>query len=208
MAENEQTVELFCGPEKPFSSVASFLGYRTITFDPDPRSGADVIAAASEADPQQFPSAPLMVWMAPPSQGFIDKSGWDWSNYSPITSSATSAENTLRQCLNLAYQMKATWWFLEVPKSCLRKLPIMAGFNRGYPSRNRYTFKPKDFGGSGRQDIDVYTNAFWWVPLTQSNGEDSAAVATPSLDDSRAPPFVYLDMLNQFDAYSRSKGVR
>ena len=57
----EHTVELFCGPEKPFSSVASFLGYQTTTFDPDPDSDADVIATAADADPEKFPSSPIMV---------------------------------------------------------------------------------------------------------------------------------------------------
>jgi hypothetical protein len=204
----EHTVELYCGSTKPFSSIASFLGYRTTTFDPNPEYQADVIAAAAEVDPAWFPSAPTMVWMAPPSEGFDDKAGWDWSNFSPVTPGANLAEDGLRHCLNLAYQMKAKWWFLEVPKSCLRKLPIVAGFNRGYPSRNRYTLKPKDFGSASKTDIDIYTNAFWWVPLSQSDGENTAPANSHSGDDRRAPPSVYLDMLNQYDAYLRNKGER
>lgn len=198
----EHTVELYCGLAKPFSSIASFLGYNTTTFDPNPDHQADVIAAAAEVDPARFPAAPTIVWMAPPSEGFDDKTGWDWSNFSPITPAAILAEDALTHCLNLARQMKATWWFLEAPKSCLRKLPVMAGFNRGYPSRNRYTFKPKDFGGAGKQDIDVFTNAFWWVPPSQSEGQDGSVGSFPE-EHRRAPPSVYLDMLNQYDAYQR-----
>jgi hypothetical protein len=126
----DRVVELFCGPEKPFSSVASFLGYSTITFDEDPNSGADIIAAAAEADPQRFPTEPAMVWMAPPSEGFDDKAGWD--NFSPVTPAATLAEEGLRHSLALAVKMRPKWWFMEAPKSYLRKLPVMAGFNRGY----------------------------------------------------------------------------
>ena len=204
----EHTVELYCGQAKPFSSIASFLGYRTTTFDPNPDYQADVIAPAAEVDPARFPAAPTVAWMAPPSEGFDDRAGWDWSNFSPVTPTATLAEDGLRHCLSLAYRMKAKWWFLEVPKSCLRKLPIMVGFNKGYPSRNRYTFKPRDFGGTGKADIDIYTNAFWWVPLSQSDGENNAPANSLSLNDRRAPPSVYLDMLNQYDAYLRSKGER
>src|SRR5258706_1894280 len=94
--QQEHTVELFCGPEKPFSSIASFLGYKTTTFDPNPDYQADVIAAAADVDPARFPSAPVMVWMVPPSEGFDDKSGWDWGNFSPVTESATLAEDGLR----------------------------------------------------------------------------------------------------------------
>ena len=90
-----------------------------------------------------------MMWMAPPSEGFDDKAGWDWGIFSQATEAATLAEDGLRRCLNLSYHLKPKWWFLEMPKSCLRRLPIMAGFNRGYPSRNRYTIKPGDFGGEG-----------------------------------------------------------
>jgi len=204
--QEEHTVELFSGPEKPFSNIASFLGYRTTTFDPNPDYQADVVAAAADADPTRFPSTPIMVWMAPPSEGFADKSGWDSSNFAPITESATFAEEHLSQCLNLANQMKAKWWFLETPKSYLRQLPLMRGFNRGYPSRNRYTFKPKEWGGAGTKEIDVYTNAFWWTPRSSDKGN---ALVTPlSVDRYRAPPSVYLDMLNQYDAYLRSKGQR
>jgi len=204
----EHTVELYCGPTKPFSSIASFLGYSTTTFDPNPDNQADVIAAAAEVDLARFPSAPTMVWMAPPIDGFEDKAGWDWSNFSPVTPAASLAEEGLRHCLGLAWQMKPKWWFLETPKSCLRKLPVVAGFNKGYSSRNRYTFKPKDFGGTGKTDIDIYTNAFWWAPLSQFDGESNTPASPLSLDHRRAPPSIYLDMLNQYDAYLRNKGER
>ena len=81
----------------------------------------------------------------------------------------------------------------------------MAGFNRGDPSRLRYTINPKDFGGAGKE-IDVWTNAFWWVPLSRSETGDQVPDAIPA--SRRLPPYVYLDMLNQYDAYLRNKGER
>lgn len=151
--QEEHTVELFCGPEKPFSSTAGFLGYRTFTFDENPASTADVTATIAEADPQKFPVTPLMVWMAPPADGFEDKSGWE--NFSPVTPAAISAEKYFGGCLTLARIMRPKWWFIEAPKSYLRKLPLTAGFNRGDPSRIRYTITPKDYGGAEKAQIDM-----------------------------------------------------
>jgi hypothetical protein len=200
----EHTVELFCGPEKPFSSIASFLGYQTTTVDDDPNSGADIIAPASENDPR-FPSAPTMIWMAPPTAGFEDKAGWD--NFSPVTEVATLAEEGIRRSLRLARQMQPKWWFMEAPKSYLRKLPLMAGFNRGDPSRIRYTIDPKNYGGTGKKEIDVWTNAFWWTPLSRAEGTIPETVPHAA-NDRRVPPYVYLEMFNQYDAYLRNKGER
>jgi len=206
MSQNQEvTVELFCGADKPFSSIASFLGYRPFTFDPEPASSSDVTGPISEADPGRFPQAPAMVWMAPPSDGFEDSKGWD--NFSPVTPSATLAEQTVRDCLRLARSMRPSWWFMEAPKSYLRKLPMMAGFNRGDPSRIRYTIAPKDYGGTGKLELDVWTNAFWWTPLSRLEASALPSDAPPS-NPRRVPPSVYLEMLNQYDVYLRNKSAR
>lgn len=66
----EQTVELFCGENKAFSSIAGALGFATFTVDVRPEAKPTLIADVRALDASAVPSKPFIVWAAPPGEGF------------------------------------------------------------------------------------------------------------------------------------------
>lgn len=200
----DQTVELFSGPERPFSRVAAALGYQTFTFDPDPRSGAKLVGDARTVSADLLPQEPLIVWTAPPCEAFANAQ--DWAQGMAQTVSARQAEEVLGAAITLMSRLRPKWWFVETPKlDVIRKLPLMTGFNRGYPSRIRKTVTHGDYGSETPGQTDIWTNAFWWrpEPLPASGSPKTAKGAMPIL---RAPPPVYSEILTQLDSY-RNRSV-
>lgn len=202
----EQTVELYCGPEKPFSKIAAALGYSAISVDPLADANPTVVGPIGEELASSLPTAPLIVWAAPPfNKVLVDRSAWeDDGSFYPKTEEAHLATNQIRDTIRLLTPLKPTWWFIEQPKSLARTMPMFAGFNRGYPTRNRHTILHKQFGGSSEGTSDVWTNAFWWLPQSETphigflSGEK-----TP-----RVPPYVYAQMFEQFDRYMVAQNRR
>lgn len=194
----DQTVELFCGKTKAFSSIAGSLGFATFTVDADPACSPDFTGDICTLNVADLPSAPLMVWAAPPdSPAFSDRKAWATDgSYSPETPEAEKAMAVMRNAINVMTALKPTWWFLENPKTLLRGMPLFAGFNRGYPTRNRLTFRSDEWGGASGMETDVWTNAYWWLPQA---GERNAAGGSDT--GRRVPPFALANMFEQLDVY-------
>jgi len=200
----DQTVELYCGAERPFSQIAEALGYGTFTVDANPEYKPSLVSKVSEELAQHIPSSPLIVWAAPPfSEVFRSSDSWesDGSLY-PRTEEAETAIKAMRNTIGLITALKPTWWFIEHPKSLVRKMPLFAGFNRGYPSRNRRLINHSQFGEGKVGLSDVWTNAYWWLPDTADNDAVNNLNGSPA---ERVPPFVYAQMLEQLDNYRRFK---
>lgn len=161
-----QTVELFSGHSKRFSSVASALGFATFTVDADPGASPSLIADVRTVGPEKLPAMPLVVWAEPPhSPTFADRDCWDKDgSFHPSTPEAEEAIALIRSTIGLMAALKPQWWFLAHPRSLLRSMPTFAGFNRGYPSRNRHTIRHDEFGGRTSAETDVWTNPYWWIP--------------------------------------------
>jgi hypothetical protein len=212
MSGLDQTVELFCG-SKPFSKVASALGYATFTVDRDASLNPDLVASVGQIQPGKIPAAPLIVWAAPPGNPvFHSKANWEADgSFYPRNEDAEQALNLFRETVGLITQLKPTWWFIENPKSLLRKMPVVAGFNRGYPSRTRQTLNHGDYGGSRKQQSDIWTNAYWWTPKPMDSEDETKPhggqgfTADPADASSRLPPYAYAEMLDHFDRYRRWK---
>jgi hypothetical protein len=101
--------------------------------------------------------------------------------------------------INLIRELKPKWWFIENPTSILRTMPMMAGFNRGYPSRNRHTITHRDFGGGTVGGVsDVWTNAYWWTPRSMSEGVEPEAISERG-SCKRVPPYIYAEIFEQLD---------
>lgn len=200
----DQTVELYCGTEKPFSQVAEALGYATFTVDVNPENEPNLAGRISAALAKDIPASPLIVWAAPPyHEVFHSSECWDSDgSLHPRTEEAEAAINAIRGTIGLLTALKPTWWFIEHPKSLVRKMPLFTGFNRGYPTRNRHTIEHRNFGGEKGDTSDIWTNAFWWLPNSpDSEGEKKQGKASAN----RVPPYVYAQMLGQFDNYQRTK---
>jgi len=197
----DQTVELYSGAEKPFSKIAEALGYAATSVDPNREAGATVTGSIVEDLAARLPRAPLIVWAAPPfSEVLSTKAEWenDGSFY-PKTADAQLAIDQLRNTIGLLHALKPTWWFIEQPKSLVRNMPLLAGFNRGYPSRNRRTMRYDEFGGNAETESDVWTNAYWWIPRP---GERDATSGVQS--GSRVPPFAIAQMFEQLEHYRQT----
>lgn len=198
----EQTVELFCGQIKVFSSIAGALGFRTFTVDSDQAASPDLIGDITSLSAAKMPASPLIVWAAPPAfPALNERAHWatDGSWY-PETAEAENAMTVIRQTIGIITALNPTWWFLENPKSLLRGMPLFAGFNRGYPTRNRLTFRSDEWGGASAAETDVWTNAYWWLPRA---GERDAAGGSDT--GHRIPPFALASMFEQLERY-RSTG--
>lgn len=200
----EQTAELFSGREQPFSKIAEALGYSTFTVDKNPEASPSLVSVIGQLQVRELPSSPLVVWAAPPYHDvFRSAESWDSDgSLYPRTDEAQAAINIIRETVGLLAALKPTWWFIEHPKSLLRKMPLFAGFNRGYPTRNRQTIKHSQFGGKMACETDIWTNAYWWLPKPADESGDIGTIGQPC---ERVPPFVYAQMFEQFDIYRRSK---
>jgi hypothetical protein len=194
----EQTVEIFCGQEKTFSSIAGALGFKTFTIDKDPTVSPNLLVDILGADASELPSSPLMVWAAPPDSAvFSDRKHWESDgSFHPATSEAETAMALVRRTINLTTAMNPTWWFLEHPRSLLRGMPTFAGFNRGYPTRNRLTFRSDEWGGKSGMEVDVWTNAYWWLPRAGDRNSEKG-----SQTGRRVPPFAISTMFEQLEQY-------
>lgn len=198
----DQTVELFCGKTKAFSSLAVALGFSTFTVDLNPEAAPNLVADIRSLPAEKLPTAPLIIWAAPPvSPTFTDRKSWQTDgSFVPATSEAEDAIGLVRATIGLMTALKPTWWFLESPKSLLRGMPLFAGFNRGYPTRNRLTFRSDEWGGSSDAETDVWTNAYWWLP--RAGERDGAG----GLDTGRRiPPFALATMFEHLERYRNSK---
>lgn len=198
----DQTVELFCGETKAFSSLAGALGFSTFTVDANPAVSPDLVADIRSATQSNLPAAPLIVWAAPPfSPTFTDRKCWETDgSFEPATAEAAEAIAVVRSTIGLLTMLKPTWWFLESPKSLLRRMPLFAGFNRGYPSRNRLTFRSDEWGGSSDAETDVWTNAYWWLPRAEER--DGAG---GSVTGRRIPPFALAAMFDHLEHHRRTQ---
>jgi hypothetical protein len=193
----DQTVELFCGERKAFSAIGRALGYSAFTVNINPAFEPDLVADIRTVDLNKLPKKPLMVWAAPPDAGFARE---HWTGIDPADQEREAAMALFRMTMRALYEMDPTWWFIENPKGPLRSLPVLAGFNRGYPSRNRHTIRHDEFGGRGGEETDVWTNAYWWIPRPgERTGEGSVETGR------RVPPLVFAEIFSQLDAY-RSTG--
>ncbi len=192
----EQTVELFCGEAKAFSSIASALGFATFTVDMNPEVNPSLVADVRTLDASAFPSSPLIVWAAPPANGF---EAAHWNGMDPVDETGELALQTFEATVSALSMLRPKWWFIENPKSVLRRLPIVAGFNRGYPSRNRQTIRHDEYGGRTAAQTDVWTNAYWWIPRPGEAGGSEGADT-----ERRVPTTVFAEIFEQLDTYQKT----
>lgn len=192
----EQTVEFFCGEKKAFSNIASALGFATFTVDISPAVAPDLVADIRRMDAATLPASPLIAWAAPPATGFEDR---HWNGIDPVDEVGERAIETFRATVSALSLLKPRWWFIENPKGLLRGLPILAGFNRGYPTRNRQTIRHNEYGGAGAAETDVWTNAYWWIPQPDER-DGSGGIDT----GRRVPSFVFAEIFQQLDTYQRT----
>jgi len=130
----DQTIEVYCGAEKPFSQIAEALGYGTFTLDLNPEYQPNLVGDVSEVLAKNIPPSPLIIWAAPPySDAFQEIDYWESDgSFYPRNSEAQDAIDKIRNTISLITALKPTWWFIENPKSLLRTMPLFSGFNRGY----------------------------------------------------------------------------
>jgi hypothetical protein len=169
-----------------------------IPVDINPALAPDLTADIRTHSGEGLPSAPLVVWAAPPDTAeFHYPECWEKDgSYVPIGPAAENAVDLFRKTIALITMMKPTWWFIENPKSLLRTMPLIADFNRGYPTRTRRTIKHWEYSSPSGRESDVWTNAYWWMPRPEPDDNGPPETKGPR----RVPPYVYAEMLEQLDA--------
>jgi len=208
--ERAQSVELFSG-NKVFSSLAQALGYKTFTVDCDDTTEPDLVADIRSLDFSELPKKPLVAWAAPPASAFNQaEMEAHWDRYGgPLTPTAEQAMDCLRATLSTFSAIQPEWWFIENPYGPLRHFTLMAGFNRGYPTRNRMTIDHADYSDQLSFKTDIWTNAFWWQPRREAISRvarrpGNAKVQVIGKFGRRLPAAVISEMFDQLDAYQRS----
>ena len=191
-----QSVELFCGEVKGFSCIASSLGYSTFTVDIDPGNSPDLVADIRSVGGTALPTNPHIVWAAPPHAGFSDS---HWKGMDPTDEAGERAIDVFRATISALSLMQPKWWFIENPKGVLRGLPVVAGFNRGYPTRNRQTIRHDEYGGRDSTETDVWTNAYWWIPRPGMRDGDGGIET-----GRRVPPMVFSEIFEQLEQYEKT----
>jgi len=210
---SNQTVELFSGP-KIFPSIAQVLGYDTLTVDRNASTNPDIAADVRELSSSKLPVKPLIIWAALPDQTFNFPGGeGHWDEYGfPISEAAKEARSSYEGMQRIFRETDVQWWFIENPYGPLRHFPAMAGFNRGYPTRNRITIDHSDYGPFASFRTDVWTNAFWWNPrkeavsrLARRPADEAPQEVGP--DGRRLPASAIAEMFDQLDSYIRIAGT-
>jgi hypothetical protein len=190
---SDQTVELYCGKQKTFSMMAGALGFKTFTVDRDPNCNPNLVSDLHSINTARLPVDPLIVWASPPDEGFAPE---HWSGTNPRDDAGTMAIATMQVGIAAINAMDPKWWFIESPKGLLRSLPTFAGFNRGYPTRNRRTIRHDEYGGNSPRETDVWTNAYWWIPRPE------VANAEGGVDTGRrVPPKVFAEIFAQLELF-------
>jgi hypothetical protein len=210
----DQTIELFCG-SKVFSRLAQPLGYRTLTIDRNPAVAPDILADVRALDPAKLPRQPLVAWAAPPDAAFNPGDGelhWD-AHGGPLSPAAEEAMEALGATLTLLNAIQPKWWFIENPYGPLRHFTLMAGFNRGYPTRNRITIDHADYGDYPSFRTDIWTNAFWWHPRVEAVSRLARRPANAKMQQvgqsgRRLPAPAIAEMFDQLDAYQRDQPAK
>jgi hypothetical protein len=172
-------IDLFCGL-KGWSEPFLERGHEVITLDIDPKFHPDIVADILEVEPEDFPWRPDAILASPPCEAFsVLRIGRNWTGpddpnpHSPKTPEAAHAVKLVEKTINLIEQMSPRFFVIENPRAKLRKLPMMARFDRVTVTYCQYGLKymkPTDLWGGFPKS---------WAPRPICSNGDPCHVRAP-----------------------------
>jgi hypothetical protein len=196
-------LELFAGTAS-FSRVAKFYGHGTFTVDIDPRFKCDLTTDILDMElldiPHEFRVEPDILWLSPPCTTFSQAGVWrHWNYQEPKSESAIIALSMIRESIRLIKVIQPRFWFLENPRSVLRKFPEMQNLPRKEVCYCRY-------GEFRMKPTDIWTNAITWEPkpmcyngcrdhITAERGSTTGTQGMDPTDSGKIPQLLALEII-------------
>lgn len=171
MGDEMKILELFCGT-KSFSNVAKDMGHQVITLDSNPQFNPNICENIIDFD-YIFNNIDI-VWASPPCQCFsVATIGRNWNkDYTPKTKGAELAMQLVLKTLVIINDLQPTYYFIENPRSMLRKMWFMKGYNR-----NTITYC--QYGDTRMKPTDIWTNCDLWKPRPMCKNGDKCHISAP-----------------------------
>jgi hypothetical protein len=139
-------------------------GHEVVTVDYEPMFEPTIAADINLLTAAEVPGPWDVVLASPPCQKFSvatcfrhwDKQG---TTYTPKTEAAEAALRLIQSTLRLIEELKPSFWVMENPRGMLRKMPLMAPYERRTVTFCQYgdtRMKPTDLWGEFPQSLRLH----------------------------------------------------
>lgn len=198
-------LELFSGTES-FSRVARFKGHQTFTIDNNhifkPSLCKDILEVSIHDIPYEF-DTPDILWASPPCTSFSQMAvSAHWNYFEPRSSFAKLSIEMIRKTLKLIDEIQPRFWFIENPRSILRKFPEMQLPRKElcYCRYGEFRMKP----------TDIWTNLDTWKPramcyngcsdhISAPRGSTTGTQGMNPIESGRIPQLLCLEILESVE---------
>jgi len=150
-----------CGWSAPFAA----RGHDVFSIDLDPRFDVSLHADIESLTPADLPWRPDIILASPPCEAFsVLRIGRNWYNRTsgvpnlPKTPTAEMGLRLVSATVRLIDDFAPAFWVMENPRAMLRKLPVVATFERRTVTYCRYghpTMKPTDLWGGFPPSLEL-----------------------------------------------------
>ena len=194
-------LELFAGTAS-FARVAEFYGHDTYTIDNDPIFKTDKTMDIMALTPEDIPFDIDILWASPPCTSFSQSGVWKhWDYFEPKTDFAVLSLELIRKTIEIIKSAKPKYWFIENPRSILRKFPEM----KALPVRVEVCYCR--YGEFRMKPTDIWTNLETWEPrpfcyngckdhITAERGSTTGSQGMGKAESARVPQLLCLEILN------------
>jgi len=202
-------LELFAGTAS-FSRVAEFYGHDTYTIDNDPIFKTDKVMDIMDLTADNIPRPTLdgipldidILWASPPCTSFSQSGVWKhWDYFAPKTDFAVQSLELIRKTIELIDELEPRYWFIENPRSILRKFPEM----KELPIRVEVCYCR--YGEFRMKPTDIWTNLETWEPrpfcyngcrdhITAERGSTTGSQGMGKAESARVPQLLCLEILD------------
>lgn len=165
-------LEIYCGT-KSISKVFDKNGWDTFTVDFNEKFNPDLCCDMLYFKKSMLPKdfrKPDVIWCSPPCQTF-SMCGHNYFMGYPTGSKCYIGLALAYKCLEVIWDLRPKYWFIENPRAGLRSVWFMKPLNR-------YTVTYCQYGFDRMKPTDIWTNVNWDNPRCCKNG-DSCHVAAP-----------------------------
>lgn len=208
-------LELFAG-SRSVGKCAAMKGWNVFSSDIVQFGGIDYVVDILEFNISRIPFKYIdVLWASPPCTGFsVAALGKNWNKnngiFHPKSESAVHGMLLMKKTLELINELQPKYWYIENPRSVLRKLPMM------HKIGIQHTVTYCQYGDIRMKPTDIWTNNDIWIPKSPCKNGDTCHVAAPrgsrtgtqgirgAFDRSKIPENLCSEILNASKTIERS----